>query len=196
MNPRSAHDELRESLRRSLRDCVVVDCETTGLDPGTDRIIEIAALRVREGRPVALFHRMVDPERPLPEFITSLTGLTDHRVRQAPTAGDILPELSAFLSHDTVVGHNVGFDLAFIDAEITMTHSAPRAASSSLCTAESARALVPRGRVGRYRLNTLAEAFDLDHRPSHRTVSDVLSTLDLLHYLTGVSEADQADASL
>lgn len=196
MNPRSAHDELRQSLRRSLRDCVVVDCETTGLDPDNDRIIEVAALRVREGRPVALFHRVVDPRRPLPEFITSLTGLTDQRVRQAPPVGDILGDLSAFLSHHTVVGHNVGFDLAFIDAEITSTHSAPRAASLSLCTAESARALVPRSRVGRYRLNTLAEAFDLEHRPSHRTVSDVLATLDLLHYLSGVCEAEQADASL
>lgn len=187
MTPSSAHDELRESLRRSLHDCVVVDCETTGLDPDSDRIIEIAALRVREGRPVALFHRLVDPGLPLPGIITSLTGLTDRQVRQAPPVDDILGDLSAFLSHDTVVGHNVGFDLAFIDAEITTSHSAPRAASSSLCTAETARSLVPRSRVGRYRLSTLAEAFDLDHRPSHRTVSDVLATLDLLHYLFGVS---------
>jgi DNA polymerase-3 subunit epsilon len=189
MTPRSAHDELRESLRRSLRDCVVVDCETTGLDPDSDRIIEIAALRVREGRPVALFHRLVDPGRPIPEIITSLTGLTHRQVRQAPPVDDVLGELSHFLAHDTVVGHNVGFDLAFIDAGINATHSAPRAASLSLCTAETARSLVPRSRVGRYRLQTLADAFDLAHRPTHRTVSDVLATLDLLHYLCGVSES-------
>lgn len=187
MNPRPEPDELRAALRESLRQSVVVDCETTGLDPGTDRIIEIAALRVRQGRPVALFHRLVDPGRPLPEFITSLTGLTDDRVRHAPPVAEVLGELSGFLATDTVVGHNVAFDLAFIDAEILTTHNAPRAVAPSLCTAESARALVPRSHVGRYRLNALADTLRLRHRPTHRTVSDVLATLDLLHYLSGAN---------
>ncbi|WP_297003918.1 PolC-type DNA polymerase III [uncultured Corynebacterium sp.] len=190
MTPSPAREDLPGILLRALRDCVIVDCETTGLDPAVDRIIEVAALRIRVGRPVAVFHRLVDPGRPLPGIIVSLTGLTDARVRGAPPVEEILGDLSEFLAGHTVVGHNVDFDLAFINAEISGAHRAARSVSPTVCTAESARALIPRSRVGRYSLTTLAEVLALDHRPVHRSVSDVLATLDLLHHLCTVSGAE------
>lgn len=181
-------DTVGAAVRQCLRESVIVDCETTGLNPATDRIIEIAALRVRSGRPVAVFHRLVDPEQPLPRFITSLTGITDGDLTGAAPLSEVLEDLARFTAHDTVVGHNVRFDLSFIAAGARGAAGRSDAGRPDglLCTAETARILIPRDRVGRYRLATLADVLELDHRPRHRTVDDVLATLDLLLYLNDV----------
>ena len=180
---------VRRDVARSLASCVIVDCETTGLDPDLDRIIDIAVLRVRRGRPVALFHRRVRPGVPVPAPIAEMTGITDAEVSGAPSVHEILPDLVSFLGDDTLVGHNVAFDIAFIDAAVTASGSLPRPPVASLCTAESARALIPRHKVGRYRLGTLADVLGLEHRPRHRSVEDVFATFDLLGYLDRVNSA-------
>jgi len=209
--------EIIGDLQRGLQDCVIIDCETTGLDPVADHIIEIAALRVTKGIPIALFHRLVDPQRAIPAEISSLTGIDEGVLANAVPLESVLLDLAQFL-HDsrtnngegeaarplTVVGHNVMFDIGFLTAPVTASATASAtesddessvspvssilelAPSDSVCTAQSARALIPRSQVGRYRLATLAQVLDLPHQPRHRSVDDVMTTLDLLRHLASL----------
>ncbi|MGN0095807.1 MAG: PolC-type DNA polymerase III [Corynebacterium sp.] len=179
---------LRRSLDAALADCIIIDCETTGLDPTEGRIIEIAALRLRNGSPAEEFHTLVDPGQPLPDEISRLTGITGRDLVDKPGFGDVLDAVASITDGRTVVGHNVAFDIAFVSAEYRR-HGAtsPVESADTICTARTARALIPRELVGRYRLSTLADALSLHHRPSHRAVDDVLATAELLTYLHRIS---------
>lgn len=179
---------LQRRLDAALADSVIIDCETTGLDPEGARIIEIAALHVHEGRPVAEFHSFVDPGLPVPREITDLTGITSDDVGGQPAFADILDAVTPLVSGRTVVGHNVAFDIAFVAAECRRSGTpSPLETTDVVCTATAARSLIPRERVGRYRLATLAERLDLEHRPAHRAADDALATADLLAYLRSIS---------
>ncbi|MER3485178.1 MAG: hypothetical protein C4345_03565, partial [Chloroflexota bacterium] len=101
-----------------LVEFVAVDVETTGLKPLHQRIIEIAAIRFRGGKEAERFESLVFPERRVPGYITKLTGITDEMVTAAPRFADIALELERFLGTSLVVGHNVGFDISFLNAEL------------------------------------------------------------------------------
>jgi len=94
---------------------VAIDVETTGLDPQVDRIIELGAVRFSGGAPVASFGSLVDPGRPLPAAVVSLTGLTDADLAGAPAIEQVLPSFATFVGQDPLVGHNLAFDLAFLE---------------------------------------------------------------------------------
>lgn len=189
----SSPEDLPAALRAAVADCVVIDCETTGLHPADDRIIEVAAVAVRHGHVVDSFHSRVNPGQPLPPIITELTGLRDDDLATAPPAADVLRPLTDFLDGHTVVGHNVAFDLSFLSSESARTRAVTFRTPPHLCTADSARTLIPRSEVGRYRLATLSDRLNLPHRPSHRAGGDVLATLDLLNHLDGLARRTPPD---
>jgi ATP-dependent DNA helicase DinG len=93
---------------------IAFDLETTGLDPQTDTIIEIGAVRFNGRRVEGEFNTLINPGRPIPPFITQLTGITDQMVREAPPIRAVLGELKEFLGDSPILGHNVRFDLSFI----------------------------------------------------------------------------------
>ena len=159
----------------------VLDLETTGGSPADDRICEVGALKVRGGQVLGSFHTLVDPQRSIPPFITMLTGLTDAVVLPAPTIEAVLPSLVEFLHGTVVVGHNVRFDISFLDAALER-QGYPRLAHRRVCTAALARRLV-HDQVPDCKLATLASRLRLDHQPSHRAFEDALATVDLLHLL-------------
>ena len=76
---------------------VVVDVETTGLDPSRDKLIEVAALKVQDSKVVDSFSSLINPGVPVSDFIAELTGITNEQLENAPLAGDVLNELSAFI---------------------------------------------------------------------------------------------------
>src|ERR671936_1537466 len=96
---------------------VVVDLETTGLRPGTSRICEIGAVRVRELELAEEFHTLVDPGVPLGPAVSALTGLRDVQLHGAPAAAVAVRGLLAFAEDAVLVAHNARFDLAFLDRE-------------------------------------------------------------------------------
>jgi DNA polymerase III subunit epsilon len=108
---------------------IVIDTETTGLDPATgDRIVEIAAIELMNHVPTGrLFHRYVNPERPMPDGALAIHGLTDEFLAQHPPFAAVAEELLAFIARDRLVIHNAGFDLAFINAELARLERAPLA---------------------------------------------------------------------
>jgi len=98
---------------------ILFDTETTGLEPSQGhRVIEIAALELINDLPTGRhFHRLIDPEREIPEDATRIHGITIQHLRGKPRFADIVEELLAFFDEDPLVAHNAPFDLAFLDAE-------------------------------------------------------------------------------
>ena len=114
-------------------------------------------------------------------LITLLTGITDDMVDGAPPVSSVLPSFLEFIQGAVLVGHNVSFDRGFLDAALTRSGREPLANISVDTLALARRLLV--GDVPNCRLRTLAAMLELEHRPSHRALDDVLATADLLHRL-------------
>ncbi|MCY4230731.1 MAG: DUF294 nucleotidyltransferase-like domain-containing protein [Alphaproteobacteria bacterium] len=100
-------------------DAVALDTETTGLDTGKDRIVQIGAVALSGGAILAgnSFDRMVDPDMPIPPSSTAIHGLSDEQVRLAETARETLPALADWIGTRVVIGYAIGFDLAILKAE-------------------------------------------------------------------------------
>src|SRR4030095_10548240 len=93
---------------------ISISIEITGLREERDAIIEIGAVKFKGHRVEAEWSSLINPNRHIPEFITGLTGINDAEVRNAPRLGDVLEQLEAFVGDLPVVGHNVRFDLGFL----------------------------------------------------------------------------------
>ena len=91
-----------------------VDVETTGLKPGRDKILEIAAVQVLDGKIQDCFTTLVNPGCPIGEEIVKLTGITDSMVKDAPEIGEVIGKLIHFLGPYPLLGHNVKFDYSFL----------------------------------------------------------------------------------
>ena len=158
---------------------VVLDVETTGGSPATASLTEVAAARYRGGELLGTYQTFVRPDERIPPFITALTGISDAMVADAPTSGEMLPSFLEFLGGAVLVGHNVRFDLSFLNHALEST-GRPRLANATVDTLALARRLV-RDMVPNCKLGTLAASLHLPHQPSHRALTDVLATGDLLH---------------
>ncbi|MEM5671749.1 3'-5' exonuclease, partial [Bacillus cereus] len=101
-------------------DYVVIDFETTGFNPYNDKIIQVAAVKYHNHELVDQFVSYVNPERPIPDRITSLTGITNYRVSDAPTIEEVLPLFLAFLHMNVIVAHNASFDMRFLKSNVNM----------------------------------------------------------------------------
>ncbi len=160
---------------------VVLDVETTGGSPASASLTEVAAARYRGGELLATYQTFVRPDERIPPYITALTGISDAMVADAPRIGEMLPSFLEFLGGGVVVGHNVRFDLSFLNHALEST-GRDRLANATVDTLALARRLV-RDMVPNCKLGTLAASLRLRHQPSHRALTDVLATGDLLHAL-------------
>ena len=160
---------------------VVIDLETTGTVPGQSRIIEVAAAKYRGGECLGTFQTLVNPGVGVPPFIVALTGITEALVVPAPTIDEVLPSLLEFIGGAVLVGHNLRFDTAFLDADL-IARGRPRLANARVDTLTLARRLI-RDEVPDCRLATLADRFRTEVRPTHRALDDVLATAEVLHAL-------------
>ena len=148
---------------------VVVDVETTGLNPRTQSIIEIAALRCRGATVVESFTTLVDPGRPIPPFIRRFTGIHDDMVLGAPCTAEAIAAFMRFAGSDLLVGHNVRFDLNFL-GEAARRHLDVNIANENLDTIALGSLLVPGLR--RPSLDRLAAALGLAAPARHRAPAD------------------------
>ena len=101
---------------------IVLDTETTGFDPKTgDRLIEVGCIEIDDLLPTGrTFHRLVNPDRLIPEGAIKVHGITDDKVKDAPRFHEIVGDLIEFIGDAPVIAHNAGFDRNFIDAEYAL----------------------------------------------------------------------------
>jgi DNA polymerase-3 subunit epsilon len=159
----------------------VIDLETTGGSPTECSITEIGAVKLRGGECLGTFQTLVNPGCAIPPEITVLTGITHAMVLAAPRIEQVLPALLEFVGEAVIVGHNVRFDVGFLQAALERDDR-PRLRNRTVDTVALARRLV-RDEVPNCKLGTLARHLRLDHTPSHRALDDALATGDLLHVL-------------
>ncbi len=165
----------------------VIDLETTGTSPGASMITEIGAVKLRGGECLGTYQTLVDPGCAIPPQITLITGITESMVANAPRIESVTPSLLEFIGDSVIVGHNVRFDVSFINATLD-AQQRPRLPNRRIDTLGLARRLL-RFEVANCKLGTLASRFRLTNQPSHRALDDALATGDLLHLLIERSTA-------
>ena len=147
---------------------IAFDIETTGLDSNRDSIIEIGAVRFNERRVEDEWSTLINPGRQIPEFITSLTGIDSAMVRSAPSFQDIAHEFETFVGECPVIGHNVRFDLGFVQKAGILAHN------QVIDTYEMAAVLMPS--APRYNLGSLGQQLGVLLPATHRALDDAKVT--------------------
>lgn len=166
-NP-STRQNKGNSLIEILSDYVAIDIETTGLDPRFDDIIEVAAIRVRNGVEVTTFQSLVNPGYVIDDFITELTGITNDMLSTAPEISRVLPDFLDFIGSDTLIGHNVNFDVNFLyDASESLDFTL---SNDFIDTMRISRRLFPE--EPHHRLKDLHEKFGIEIGGAHRALVD------------------------
>ncbi|MFC7060426.1 ATP-dependent DNA helicase DinG [Halobacillus seohaensis] len=159
----------------------IVDLETTGNSSSKkDRIIEIGVVVMKENKISNEFSSLVYPDREIPPFITSLTGISEEDVSHAPLFSEIAQEVYDLFNDAYIVAHNIEFDLGFLNAELNKC-GYPSLYNPIIDTVELARILMPSSPS--FKLGQLSEQLNFGHDRPHRALSDAQVTSDLLIHL-------------
>ena len=162
---------------------VVLDLETTGGSPDACAITEVGAVKFRGGECLGTFQTLVNPGAIIPPEIVYLTGITQEMVTPAPRIESVLPALLEFIADAVIVGHNVRFDMGFLQKNLSRLGYG-RLRNKVVDTCSLARRLV-RDEVPNCALDTLSRYFRTATRPTHRALDDAQATAELLHTLLG-----------
>ena len=161
-----------------MQTIVCLDIETTGLDPDKDAIIEIGAVKFEGKRVIAEYQTLVNPRRPINQFISNLTGITNAMVMNAPLLADVLREFVDFVGDAPVLGQNVAFDLSFFYKVGALKQNQP------IDTYQLASVLLPG--ASRYGLGSLASCLGVPQQNAHRALDDARVTMDVYHKLNEI----------
>ena len=154
---------------------VVFDIETTGFSPEKNKIIEIGAVKVEDGKITDKFSTFINPDVPIPFDIEQLTGINDGMVLSAPRIDVVLPQFLEFCRGSAMVAHNASFDIGFItyNARSLGLEFSP----TVLDTVALARLLLPN--LNRFKLDTVAKAVGVSLENHHRAVDDAGATAEI-----------------
>lgn len=164
---------------KGLENFVCVDLETTGLNPKTDRIIEIGMVKVREGKIVEQFSSLINPRQQLEERIEQITGITQKELENQPLQKEILPQILEFLEEDVLLGHRVLFDYSFLKR--AFTNEKIPFERKGIDTLKIARKVV--ADCESKSLPKLCSHYGIEYHP-HRALSDALATVELYRKLS------------
>ena len=165
-------------------DCVIVDIETTGLDPVRDRIIEISALKVKNFEIVDEFSTLVNPEMLIPLISIKLTGIDNSMVRHMPTIDKVIKHFTEFLGEDVFIAHNANFDYSFL-ANAAFRNNL-KLNNRRLCTLKMARKLMPN--LNSYKLSSLCNALEIINARPHRAREDAIAAYEIWKKLINNSD--------
>ncbi|WP_315114871.1 PolC-type DNA polymerase III [uncultured Clostridium sp.] len=162
---------------RSIDDeFVVFDIETTGFSSINDKIIEIGAVKIKNGKIIDSFSSFVNPKVIIPLKIIELTSITDEMVKDAEDINEVLPKFLEFVGDTVVVAHNASFDVSFIKKnckDLGLTFNNP-----IMDTIPLAKFLYPE--LKRYKLNIVAKHLGINSENHHRAVDDAKATGEIL----------------
>lgn len=155
---------------------VCLDLETTGFDETKDQIIEVAAVIYQNGKEIDRIDELVDPEIPIPPIVTAITGIKDEDVRGKRTFSDIKNRVAEFIGELPIVGHNINFDIKFLQSK-----GVPLRNNKEIDTLELSTILLE-GEAS-YSLESLGQKFNIVHENKHRALDDVLANAKLFFEL-------------
>lgn len=156
---------------------VVFDVETTGLSAVYNKVIELAAVKIKDGEIIDRFESFANPHHRLSATTINLTGITDDMVENAPEISDVLERFSIWAGNDVLVAHNASFDMGFLNVGYKKMGK-EKAANSVIDTLELGRFLYPD--MKNHRLNTLTKKFEIELTQHHRAIYDAEATGYLL----------------
>jgi len=163
---------------------VVVDVETTGLNPAEDRITEIAMMKVKGGVLQDELSTLINPLVPIPPSITDLTGIDNLMVADAPTAREVTPTIAEFLGDAVFVAHNAPFDWGFV-SETAMRERGIELFNQQLCTVKLSKRILPH--LTSKSLGPVTSALNITIPERHRASGDAYATaLVLVKFLSYV----------
>lgn len=161
---------------------VMIDFETTGLSPDMgDRITEVAALRIVDGRVVERYVSLINCKVRIPSFISGLTGITQAMVDSAPPVAQVIPRLLDFIGEDALSAHNASFDEKFLRAESSRLGLAP-AHQAMVCSLKLSRRVFPG--LASYKLGVLSNQLGIQFSSAaHRAESDAEVAAEVLIHI-------------
>ena len=159
-----------------LDNFVVFDLETTGTDCYSDKIIEIAAVRYKDGEIFSKFVHLIDPEVKISENISIITGITNSEVKGKPKLDDVLPDFIDFIKDYPLVAHNISFDLGFINEGLNRLDKIVMLGSRSYYDTLLLSQIFFPVEVPNHKLSSLAEYFEIKTENLHRAYNDCEAT--------------------
>ncbi len=153
-------------------DLVFLDIETTGLNPDSDEVIEVALIRTKDLEIVDTYHSLVKPYRQIPKFITNLTGISKNEVDKSPRIDEIRPNVENFILDYPILAHNASFDKLFL--EKILEKEIP---NEFFDTLEISRLFMPE--LQSHSLESLVKTLNLEKHNHHRALSDTYMLIDL-----------------
>ena len=169
-----------------LKSYIAFDVETTGLNPLEDEILEIGALKVREGRVAERFMEFIRPTLSVPPAITALTGITDEMVAGARSRRQVVADFLDFCGDDILIGHNVSFDYSFMKCSAA-ADGLPfeKMGIDTLKIAQKVHRNLESKSLG-----SLCDYYHIENRSAHRAYHDALATAKLYQTLAHHFETD------
>lgn len=162
----------KNTNREKLGQFVVIDTETTGLHCVQNQIVELTAIRFRDWKPVEIFTTLINPGSHIPEDATRIHGITDEMVKDAPKIGEVIKSFDSFLGSDNLLGHNISFDLGFLDMAGSEYSNTKRKYYDTLTLAQYLDLYIDNNK-----LTTLCDHYYIrDNSTAHRSASDALAT--------------------
>lgn len=162
-----------------LKSYIAFDIETTGLDPLENEIIEIGALKVRDGKVAERFMEFIRPLSPISPMITNLTGITNEMVSGARDRSRVVSDFLDFCEDDVLIGHNVIFDYSFVKCSAVKDGlSFEKTGIDTLKIAKKVHADLESKSLG-----SLCDHYNIDNKAAHRAYHDALATAKLYQTL-------------
>ena len=179
-------------LKIHSAEIIVFDVETTGLFPQDgDRIVEIAAMKVKNGKVTDKFYSLVNPKRHIPLEATAINKITEDMVADAPVSEEVLPRFIDFISGGCVAGHNARFDLGFLCYELSLFGRRMKDETPAVDTLKMAKDLLPY--LSSYKLSYLARSLGVTVTETHRAMADVELTVAVLLRMIEMAADKNAD---
>ena len=169
-----------------LKSYVCFDLETTGLDPLYNEIIEIGALKVRDGKVAERFMEFIHPQEEISPMITNLTGITNEMVENARPADTVISDFLEFCEDDVLIGHNVGFDYSFMKSGASnLGLTFEKFGIDTFKIAQRTLKSLPSKS-----LSSLCEYYQIENKAAHRAYYDALATAKLYQTLSHYFETE------
>ncbi len=162
-----------------IKNYTVIDLEMTGLSAKSDKIIEIGAAKVVDGKIVDTYQTLVNPKQHIPEKVQLLTGITDEDVASGAQMDEALEKLLGFIGEDEIVGQNVNFDYSFIK-QWAVNRKIPLE-MKAYDTLKLARKCLPPEQSKK--LEDLCEYFEIERENAHRALDDAIETQQIFEKL-------------